>query len=104
MPRFSQSVGAGDTLVPSIPNFASMWLVRIGPAVLLVPRIGLQGYWIAMALEFNVRGLLFIRRIRGGRWMKYRHALKKSAAADAVKEYIFVNLSPVDLKCVWKRS
>ena len=64
-------VGAGDTLVPSILNFASMWLVRIGLAVLLVPRIGLQGYWIAMALELNVRGLLFIWRIRGGRWMKF---------------------------------
>ena len=48
-----------------------MWLVRIGLAVLLVPRIGLQGYWIAMALELNVRGLLFIWRIRGGRWMKF---------------------------------
>ena len=65
-------VGAGDTLVPSLMNFISMWLVRIGLAVILTPRFGLVGYWIAMCAELNVRGILFLWRLRGDRWMKHR--------------------------------
>ena len=65
-------VGAGDTLVPSALNLASMWVVRIGLALVLTPRLGLQGYWIAMCIELNIRGLLFLMRIRGDRWMKSR--------------------------------
>ncbi len=65
-------VGAGDTLVPSIMNFSSMWVVRIGLAIILTPKLGLAGYWIAMTIELNVRGLLFIWRIRSDKWMKSR--------------------------------
>ncbi|MCR5263210.1 MAG: MATE family efflux transporter [Clostridiales bacterium] len=62
--------GAGDTLIPSIMNLASMWGVRIPLGFILVPRIGLQGYWIAMATELGFRGVIFlIRMIRGG-WLK----------------------------------
>jgi hypothetical protein len=32
--------------VPGLLNFCSMWLVRIA----LVPKMGLRGYWIAMAV------------------------------------------------------
>lgn len=63
-------VGAGDTLAPSIINFFSMWAVRIVLAVLLTPKFGLMGYWIAMCVELNVRGLLFLLRLRGGRWLR----------------------------------
>ena len=35
--------GAGDTLVPSCMNFASMWCVRIPLAAILAPRVGLYG-------------------------------------------------------------
>lgn len=56
--------GAGDTLVPSILNFASMWLVRIPLAAFLAPRMGLQGVWTAMCLELCVRGILFLIRLR----------------------------------------
>ena len=55
--------GAGDTLVPSVLNFASMWLVRIPLAAFLAPRMGLQGVWLAMCLELCVRGLLFLIRL-----------------------------------------
>lgn len=65
-------VGAGDTLVPSIMNLASIWFVRIGLSVFLTPRYGLVGYWIAMCIELNVRGLLFLIRLLGRRWMKTR--------------------------------
>ncbi len=67
---YGSCVGAGDTLVPMVMNFASMWVVRIGLALILTPKIGLAGYWIAMCIELNVRGIIFFLRIRGKRWMK----------------------------------
>ena len=51
-------------------NLGSMWLVRIVPAIFLTRIYGLPGYWIAMCIELNVRGLLFIWRISGEKWMK----------------------------------
>ena len=63
-------VGAGDTLVPSAINLLSMWAVRLGLALFLIPRFGLAGYWIAMATELCVKGLIFAARIARGRWMK----------------------------------
>lgn len=63
-------VGAGDTLVPSAINLLSMWIIRLGLALILIPRFGLVGYWIAMAVELSVKGLVFAARIRSGKWMK----------------------------------
>ncbi len=60
--------GAGDTLLPSIMNFASMWLVRLPLAALLAGRLGLTGVWIAMALELCVRGTLFLVRLSTTKW------------------------------------
>lgn len=62
-------VGAGDTLVPSMINLLSMWVIRLGLALVLIPKIGLVGYWIAMAVELSVKGIVFAVRIRGNRWM-----------------------------------
>ena len=70
MVAYGSCVGAGDTMVPMVLNFISMWVVRIGLALLLVPRYGLVGYWIAMCVELNVRGLIFAFRLRGKNWMK----------------------------------
>ena len=69
---YGSCVGGGDTLVPSIMNFGSMWVVRIGLALILTPMLGLTGYWIAMCVELNVRGLLFIWRLSGEKWMKLK--------------------------------
>lgn len=69
---YGACVGGGDTLVPGIMNLVSMWVVRIGLAIILTPRMGLTGYWIAMCIELNVRGLLFIWRCRGDKWMKLK--------------------------------
>jgi len=78
-PMFAASIvcsgvfrGAGDTLVPSIFNFVSMWGVRLPLAALLAPRIGLHGVWIAMAADIIVGGILFLLRLRGRRWMPAR--------------------------------
>ncbi|MBR3013189.1 MAG: MATE family efflux transporter [Bacteroidales bacterium] len=67
---YGACVGAGDTAVPSMLNLGSMWFVRIIPAIFLTRVYGLVGYWIAMCVELNVRGLLFIWRISGQKWMK----------------------------------
>ena len=67
---YGACVGAGDTLMPSVMNFASMWVVRIGLALVLTPRFGLVGYWVAMCIELNVRGLLFMGRISGHKWLE----------------------------------
>ena len=69
-------VGAGDTLIPSILNFGSMWVVRLAMAYYLSLSHGLKGVWIAMAIELTIRGLLFLIHLRYGNWMK--HALDNS--------------------------
>lgn len=69
-------VGAGDTLVPSIINFMSMWVIRLGLALLLIPRFGLAGYWIGMATELCVKGIIFAIRISGTRWMRTKLTAK----------------------------
>ena len=62
--------GAGDTMVPSCMNFASMWCVRIPLAAILAPRVGLYGVWIAMCVELCFRGILFTTRLKRERWMR----------------------------------
>lgn len=62
--------GAGDTLVPSLMNFVSMWGVRISLSLLLVDTLGLVGVWIAMASELAFRGCLFFIRIFRKDWSK----------------------------------
>ena len=60
--------GTGDTLVPSLMNLGSIWVVRLGLAVLLVGKLGLHGMWIAMAVELCVRGLLMLYRQKTSRY------------------------------------
>ena len=67
---FGVCAGAGDTLVPTLLNFGSVWLVRIVLALILTPRFGLTGYWISMCIELNVRGLLFLLYVRTSRWTR----------------------------------
>lgn len=62
--------GAEDTLVPSMLNLFSMWVVRLGLAsTILVPRFGIHGMWMAMAVELCVRGILLFTRLRRSRYL-----------------------------------
>ena len=61
-------VGSGNTLVPSVLNLGSIWIVRLSLATLLAPTMGLRGVWIAMCIELCWRGLVFIIRLRGRAW------------------------------------
>lgn len=56
-------VGMGDTLIPSIINLGSIWMVRIPFAALVASRWGLTGVWIAMATEICVRGTVMLVRL-----------------------------------------
>lgn len=62
-------VGAGKTKVPAFMNLASMWGVRITLALLLVGSMGLNGVWLAMAIELTFRGIIFLLRLRSRQWM-----------------------------------
>ncbi len=61
-------VGAGDTLGPCLMNLVSMWVVRLSLAAHLAPVMGLRGVWTAMCAELCFRGIIFLARLRWGRW------------------------------------
>ena len=63
-------VGAGDTFIPCCMNLGSMWAVRLTLAALLAPTLGLKGVWIAMCIELCFRGVIFLWRLYGERWLK----------------------------------
>lgn len=63
-------VGVGDTLIPAMMNFGSIWLVRIPLAAIFAPIMGLKGVWIAMCIELCVRGAVFLYRLVSGKWIK----------------------------------
>ncbi len=69
-------VGVGDTVVPAIMNFGSIWLVRLPIAAVLAPTMGLAGVWTAMCIELCFRGSIFLVRLIRGSWLK--HGLKLS--------------------------
>ena len=62
--------GTGDTFVPSLFKFGSVWLIRIPLALLLVGKLGLNGIWIAMSFELCIRGILFLIRLAGKKWVQ----------------------------------
>lgn len=74
--------GVGDTLVPSLLNLGSIWVVRLGLALLLVPRLGLCGMWISMATELCVRGLLMLYRLKT---TKYYDMFRRAPAAETAE-------------------
>lgn len=55
--------GKGDTLVPSLLNLFSLWIVRLGLSLWLVKPFGLVGIWIAMAAELCFRGIIMLIRV-----------------------------------------
>lgn len=62
-------VGVGDTMIPAIMNFGSIWAVRIPLAAIMAPVTGLRGVWIAMAVELSFRGAIFMWRMLSHRWL-----------------------------------
>ena len=62
-------VGVGNTFVPSLMNFGSIWGVRLTLAAWLAPTMGLPGVWLAMCIELCFRGAIFLARLWGSNWI-----------------------------------
>ncbi len=61
-------VGVGQTVIPAIMNFSSIWLVRLPLAWLLARPLGIKGVWIAMCIELIFRGTIFLYKLLFTRW------------------------------------
>lgn len=63
-------IGVGDTVIPAVMNFGSIWVVRVTLAAILAPKMGLDGVWLAMCIELCFRGAIFLWRLFSGAWLK----------------------------------
>lgn len=63
--------GAGDTRWPFYIAIIGMWLVRISLAVILIKAfsVGLVGIWLPMAIDWVVRTIVSLWRMKGDRWL-----------------------------------
>lgn len=77
-------VGVGDTMLPAVMNFGSIWAVRIPLAALLAPTMGLRGVWIAMAIELCFRGAIFLWRMWSRKWLPRRPASPADPAVNDI--------------------
>lgn len=70
---------AGDSKFTSMTSMLSMWLFRVvlGYVLGIVFHMGIIGVWLAMNIEWGVRGLIFLWRFKGDQW--YRHRLIETA-------------------------
>lgn len=64
---------AGDSKFTSLTSMLSMWLFRVvlGYVLAIVFKFGITGVWIAMVLEWVVRGTVFMKRLHGTKWCKH---------------------------------
>ena len=81
-------VGSGKTLVPSLMNLGSIWVVRLILALLLVSTMGLVGVWIAMCVELCWRGATFLIRLKGRGWSNISMEEAQRSATLGEKEAI----------------
>lgn len=66
--------GAGDTRYTMLTAFIGMWIFRIclGYIIGIVFKMGILGIWIAMYIDWIVRGTLYLLRLRGEKWILHR--------------------------------
>lgn len=83
-------VGSGKTLVPSLMNLGSIWIVRLTLALLLAPSMGLQGVWIAMCIELCWRGAAFLFRLHGRSWSNISMEEAKRPTTQKEKEDLII--------------
>lgn len=62
--------GAGDIIYVTITTFIGIWCFRIVLAILLnkLFNLNIYGVWIAVCIDFAIRGLLYLARFRRGKW------------------------------------
>ena len=63
---------AADVKITMVLSIISMWGFRFGFSYLLtmVFHMGIFGVWVAMTIDWLVRGIFFVCRYRSGRWQK----------------------------------
>lgn len=63
---------AADVKVTMVLSIISMWVFRFGFSYLLAIEfhMGIFGVWVAMTIDWLVRGIFFVCRYKGGRWQK----------------------------------
>ena len=61
---------AGDTRFTLVASTVSMWTMRVGLGILMGTYwgLGVLGIWIAMLVDWAVRGVFFIPRFMGHKW------------------------------------
>ncbi len=66
---------AGDSNFTSVASLLSMWLLRVilGYILGITFGFGIIGVWVAMIVEWGVRGFIFTTRFKGEKW--YAHKL-----------------------------
>ena len=67
---------AGDIKFPTVIGMISMWTIAVGCGYILgyVLNLGLVGIWIAMALDEDIRAIVFLIRWKKGKWRNIRLA------------------------------
>jgi len=65
---------AGDAKFTMTVSILSMWFVRVALSYLLglYFNMGVVGVWLAMCLEWIVRGAIFVVRFLGNRWTRHQ--------------------------------
>ena len=53
-----------NVLMLVVGTLLSSWIGTTGSAMLLIRPLGLVGAWLAMSIELNVRGILFLLRFQ----------------------------------------
>ena len=63
--------GAKDTFIPSMFTVVSEWFVLIPCALFFVKTYGLAGVWFGISVNFCIRGIFFLLRLRNEKsWMR----------------------------------
>lgn len=62
--------GEGDIKYVIVTSIVALWTFRVGISVLLVKllHLGLYGVMIGIFLDFCIRGLMYVIRMRAGNW------------------------------------
>lgn len=65
---------AGDVKFTMVVSVVCMWTCRIILAYILAAtlQLGIMGIWIAMTIDWVVRGGIFTNRVRTGKWLMYK--------------------------------
>lgn len=62
---------AGDAVYSSVVSLITMWVIRVGAGYVaaVTLKLGVEGVWVCMALEWVVRFFLFFFRYKGDKWL-----------------------------------